>query len=53
MNPNEIYHAEETDDLYIIHREIVEDHLDFIYNSSEIELLSKDKVLEILKAIDE
>ncbi len=53
MNPNEIYHAEEIDDLYIIHRDVVEDHLDFIYNSSEIELLSKEEVLEILKAIDE
>lgn len=53
MNPNEIYHAEETDNLYIIHRDVVEDHLDFIYNSSEIELLSKEEVLEILKAIDE
>ena len=53
MNPNEIYHAEETDDLYIIHRETVDDHLDFIYNSSEVELLSKEEVLEILKAIEE
>ncbi len=53
MNPNEIYHAEEIDDLYIIHRDVVEDHLDFIYNSSEIDLLSKEEVLEILKAIDE
>ncbi|WP_407414811.1 polysaccharide biosynthesis protein [Methanobrevibacter sp.] len=53
MNPNEIYHAEEIDDLYIIHRDVVEDHLDFIYNSSEIELLSKEEVLEILKAIDD
>ena len=53
MNPNEIYHAEERDDLYIIHRETVDDHLDFIYNSSEVELLSKEEVLEILKAIEE
>lgn len=53
MNPNEIYHAEEIDDLYIIHRDTVENHLDFIYNSSEIELLSKEEVLEILKAIEE
>ena len=51
MTPNEIEYAEETDDLFIIRREVVENHPNIIYNSSEIELLSKNEILEVLKEI--
>ena len=52
MTPNEIEYAEETDDLFIIRREVVENHPNIIYNSSEIELLSKDEILKILMELE-
>ena len=51
MTPDEILYAEETKDLFIIRKEFVENHPNFIYDSSEIGQLSKDEILEILDEI--
>lgn len=51
MTPDEILYAEETKDLFIIRKEIVENHPDFVYNSSEIEQLSYKQILKILKEL--
>lgn len=52
MTPDEIIYAEETDDLFIIKKDIVENHPDFIYDSSEIDQLSKDEILKVLSELD-
>lgn len=52
MTPDEIIYAEETDELFIIKKEIVENHPDFIYDSSEIDQLSKDEILKVLSELD-
>ena len=52
MTPDEIVHAEETNDLFIIRKEIVKNHLNFIYDSSEIGQLSKDEILKVLSELD-
>ncbi len=52
MTPDEIIYAEETDELFIIKKEIVENHPDFIYDSSEINQLSKDEILKVLSELD-
>lgn len=52
MTPDEILYAEETKDLFIIRKEIVEDHPKFIYNSSEIGQLSKEEILKVLSELD-
>ena len=52
MTPDEILYAEDNGDLFIIRQEINENHPDFIYNSSEIEQLSKEEILKILSEID-
>ena len=52
MTPDEIIYAEETNDLFIIKKEIVENHPDFIYDSSEIDQLSKDEILKVLSELD-
>ena len=52
MTPNEIEYAEETDYLFIIRREVVENHPNIVYNSSEIKLLSKDEILKVLSELD-
>ncbi len=51
MTPDEILYAEETEDLFIIRKDFVENHPNFIYDSSEIGQLSKKKILEILDEI--
>ena len=51
MTPEEIICAEDSDELFIIRNEINENHPDFVYNSSEIELLSKHEILKILSEI--
>ena len=51
MTPEEIICAEDSDELFIIRNEINENHRDFVYNSSEIELLSKHEILKILSEI--
>ena len=51
MTPEEIVCAEDNGDLFIIRNEINENHPDFVYNSSEIELLSKHEILKILSEI--
>lgn len=48
MTPDEILYAEETEELFIIRKEIVENHPNFIYDSSEIGQLSKDEILKII-----
>lgn len=51
MTPDEILYAEETKDLFIIRKEYVENHPNFIYDSSEIGQLSKEEILKILDEI--
>ena len=51
MTPEEIIYAEDNGELFIIRNEINENHPDFVYNSSEIELLSKKEILKILSEI--
>lgn len=53
MTPDEILYAEETKDLFIIRKEYVENHPNFIYDSSEIGQLSKDEILKILDEIEQ
>lgn len=52
MTPDEILYAEETKDLFIIRKEIVENHPNFIYDSSEIGQLSKDEILKVLSELE-
>jgi FlaA1/EpsC-like NDP-sugar epimerase len=52
MTPDEIIYAEETKDLFIIRKEYVENHPNFIYDSSEIGQLSKEEILKILDEIE-
>ena len=51
MTADETLFAEETEDLFIIRKEINENHPNIVYNSSEIEHLSKNEILEVLKEI--
>lgn len=51
MTPEELICAEDNGELFIIRNEINENHPDFVYNSSEIELLSKHEILKILSEI--
>ena len=51
MTPEEVLCAEDNGDLFIIRNKINENHPDFVYNSSEIEQLSKDEILEVLTEI--
>ena len=52
MTPEELICAEDNGELFIIYDEITENHLDFIYNSSEIKQLDKTQILRILSEID-
>ena len=52
MTPEEVVCAEDNGDLFIIHNELNENHPDFVYNSSEIEQLNKDEILDILKELE-
>ncbi len=52
MTVDEMLYAEETDDLFIIRKEINENHPNIVYNSSEIEQLSKDEILKVLSELD-
>ena len=52
MTPDEILYAEDNGELFIIRQEINKNHPDFIYNSSEIEQLSKEEIWKILTEID-
>ncbi len=52
MTPDEILYAEETKDLFIIRKEIVENHPNFIYDSSEIGKLSKEEILKVLSKLE-
>ena len=52
MTADETLFAEETEDLFIIRKEINENHPNLIYNSSEIEPLSKDEILKVLTELD-
>ena len=44
--------AYDNGDLFIIRDELNEDHEDFIYNSNEIEHLSKDEIINVLNRMD-
>ena len=52
MTPEEVQCAEDNGELFIIRNEINEYHPDFVYNSSEIEQLSKNDILNILEEIE-
>jgi FlaA1/EpsC-like NDP-sugar epimerase len=52
MTPDEILYAEDNSELFIIRKEINENHPDFVYNSSEIEQLSKKDILIVLSELD-
>lgn len=52
MTPDEILNAYDNGDLFIIRDELNENHEDFIYNSNEIEHLSKEEIKEILARMD-
>ena len=52
MTPDEMLNAYDNGDLFIIRDELNEDHKDFIYNSNEIDHLSKDEIINILTKMD-
>ena len=52
MTPEEVLCAEDNGNLFIIRNHINENHPDFVYNSSEIEQLSKNDILRILEDIE-
>ena len=52
MTPDEIIYAEDHGDLFIIRSEVNENHPDFVYNSTEIEKLSKEEILKILDEME-
>ena len=52
MAPDEILNAYDNGDLFIIREELNENHEDFIYNSNEIDHLSKEEIKEILNKMD-
>ena len=51
MTPDEISYSEDNGNLFIIRNEINENHPKFIYNSSEINHLSKEEIYKILDEI--
>ena len=52
MTPDEIIYAEDAKELFIIRNELNENHPDFVYNSAEIEHLTKNEILKILREIN-
>lgn len=52
MTPDEMLNAYDNGDLFIIRDELNEDHKDFIYNSNEIDHLSKDEIINVLTKMD-
>lgn len=52
MTPDEILNAYDNGDLFIIRNELNENHEDFIYNSNEIDHLTKEEIKEILERMD-
>ena len=52
MTPDEMLKAYDNGDLFIIREELNENSENFIYNSDEIDHLSKDEIKEILDRID-
>ena len=52
MTPDEMLSAYDNGDLFIIHDELNKQHPDFIYNSNEVDHLSKDEILNILKEME-
>lgn len=52
MTPDEILNAYDNGDLFIIRNELNQNHEDFIYNSNEIEHLSKEEIKDILERMD-
>ena len=52
ITPDEIPRAYDNGDLFIIRDELNEDHKDFVYNSDEIDHLSKEEIKEILIKMD-
>ena len=52
MTSDEILNAYDNGDLFIIRNELNEDHKDFIYNSNEIDHLSKEEIKDILERMD-
>lgn len=52
MTPDEILNAYDNGDLFIIRDELNENHKDFIYNSNEIDHLTKDEIINVLNKMD-
>ena len=52
MTPDEIVYAEERDELFIIRKELNENHPKVVYNSAEIDLLTKEEILKILGELE-
>lgn len=52
ITPDEILKVYDNGDLFIIRDELNEDHEDFVYNSNEIDHLSKEEIKEILIRMD-
>ena len=52
MTSDEMLSAYDNGDLFIIHDELNKQHPDFIYNSNEVDHLSKDEILIILKEME-
>ena len=52
ITPDEILKVYDNGDLFIIRDELNEDHKDFVYNSDEIDHLSKEEIKEILIKMD-
>ncbi|WP_296883107.1 UDP-N-acetylglucosamine 4,6-dehydratase family protein [uncultured Methanobrevibacter sp.] len=52
MTSDEMLSAYDNGDLFIIHDELNKQHPDFIYNSNEVDHLSKDEILNILKEME-
>ena len=52
MTPDEILNAYDNGDLFIIRDELNKDHNDFIYNSNEIDHLTKDEIMNVLSRMD-
>ena len=52
MTPEEIVCAEDNGDLFIIRNELNENHPDFVYNSSEVEQLSKNEIFDVLNELE-
>lgn len=52
MTPDEMMYAEEKENMFIIRKEVNENHPEIVYNSAEIELLTKDEIIKVLEELE-